>query len=305
MLCVNLCSLRALIKNLFIYRSSKYLVNVYLFNIHIYVYLYEMQFLIKFILFVFRFLAIWWPLKCQITKRRARVMIVIIWVIALTTTIPWALFFVFRDLPDNQLCQEVWPDPMDGALYFLIANLMFFYILPMILISLCYILIWIKVWRRDIPTDTKDAQMERLQQKSKIKVVKMLVIVVILFVLSWLPLYVICARIKLGGERELWEEDILTFVFPIAQWLGASNSCINPILYAFFNKKYRRGFIAIIKSRRCCGRLHYYESVALMSSSTSLRKSSYYVTNNNNSSTRRPPPGQDTSVSYICNNTGV
>jgi len=144
--------------------------------------------------------------------------------------------------------------------------------------------------------------MERMQQKSKVKVVKMLVAVVILFVLSWLPLYVIFARIKLGGEIEMWEDDILLVATPIAQWLGASNSCINPILYAFFNKKYRKGFIAILKSRRCCGRLRYYESVA-MSSSTSMRKSSYYV-NNNNSSTRRTP-GHDTSVSYIFNNTGV
>lgn len=233
-------------------------------------------------------------------------MIFVIWVIALTTTIPWALFFdlviIFNDAPDVLLCVEVWPDALDGTLYFLIANLLFCYILPMILISLCYILIWVKVWKRTIPTDTKDAQMERMQQKSKVKVVKMLVAVVILFVLSWLPLYVIFARIKLGGAIEIWEDDILLVATPIAQWLGASNSCINPILYAFFNKKYRKGFIAILKSRRCCGRLRYYESVA-MSSSASMRKSSYYV-NNNNSSTRRPP-GQDTSVSYIFNNTGV
>nr|CAD7259409.1 unnamed protein product [Timema shepardi]CAD7578178.1 unnamed protein product [Timema californicum] len=288
------------------------------------------------------FLAIWWPLKCQITKRRARIMIVFIWVIALTTTIPWAVFFdlvsIFRDAPEIQLCLEVWPEALDGDLYFLIANLVFCYILPMILISMCYVLIYIKVWRRDIPTDTKDAQMERIQQKSsylvtivcdicfkvwrrdiptdtkdaqmermqqksKVKVVKMLVAVVILFVLSWLPLYTIFARIKLGGKTARWEEDVIQVVTPIAQWLGSSNSCINPILYAFFNKKYRRGFVAIFKSRRCCGRLRYYESV-MMSSSASLRKSSYYV-NNNNSSTRRPAPGQDTSVSYIFNNTGV
>lgn len=40
---------------------------------------------------------------------------------------------------------------------------------------------------------------------------------------------------------------------PVAQWLGASNSCINPVLYCFFNDKYRRGFAAIIRSRSCCG----------------------------------------------------
>lgn len=51
------------------------------------------------------------------------------------------------------------------------------------------------------------------------------------------------------------EEELIGTVTPIAQWLGSSNSCINPILYAFFNKKYRRGFAAIIRSKKCCGRL--------------------------------------------------
>nr|XP_031848799.1 neuropeptide SIFamide receptor-like [Nomia melanderi] len=261
---------------------------------------------------VFRFLAIWWPLKCQITKKRARLMIVVIWFIALTTTCPWLLFFdlvaIYDDDPDLRLCLEVWPRPEDGTLFFLIGNLTLCYVLPTILISLCYILIWIKVWRRNIPTDTKDAQMERMQQKSKVKVVKMLVVVVILFVLSWLPLYVIFTVIKLGNDVAEREDEILPIATPIAQWLGASNSCINPILYAFFNKKYRRGFVAIMKSGRCCGKIRYYETVAIMSSSTSMRKSSYYV-NNNNSSTRRtchgPPVHQDSNVSYIFNHTGV
>lgn len=233
-------------------------------------------------------------------------MIIIIWSVALTTTIPWAIFFdlvgIFKDAPDVKLCREVWPDSMNGALYFLIGNMIFCYILPMILITMCYVLIWIKVWKRNIPTDTKDAQMERLQQKSKVKVVKMLVAVVILFVLSWLPLYVIFARIKLGGNIEAWEEEILPIATPIAQWLGASNSCINPILYAFFNKKYRRGFVAILKSKRCCGRLRYYETVAMMSSSTSMRKSSHFY---NNNSSKKTPPTQNNAVSYIYNNTGV
>ncbi|EAT38404.2 AAEL009698-PA, partial [Aedes aegypti] len=251
------------------------------------------------------FLAIWWPLKLQITKRRARFMIVCIWVIALSSTIPWALFFelvpIFPEAPEIQLCVEVWPPGTDGALYFLLANLVACYLLPMVLITICYILIWIKVWRRSIPGDSKDAQMDRMQQKSKIKVVKMLVVVVILFVLSWLPLYLIFARIKLGGALESSEEELLQIATPIAQWLGASNSCINPILYAFFNKKYRKGFVAIIRSRKCCGRLRYgwyYETVAIASSSTSTRKSSHY-----HNSTKRPPysPSMKSTdaVSYI------
>ncbi|XP_075152797.1 SIFamide receptor [Haematobia irritans] len=253
-----------------------------------------------------RFIAIWWPLR-QLSKSRARFMILCIWIIAFGTTIPWALYFdlvpaaeAFPAAPDMYLCQEVWPPGTSGNLYFLLAHLLACYVLPMVLITLCYVLIWIKVSTRSIPGDTKDAQMDRMQQKSKVKVIKMLVAVVILFVLSWLPLYVIFARIKFGGEISIEESEILNKVTPFAQWLGSSNSCINPILYAFFNKKYRRGFAAIIKSRSCCGRLRYYENVAIASSttSTSRRKSSHYQ-NGSRKSPSSPGLRKTNAVSYI------
>ncbi|XP_054726758.1 neuropeptide SIFamide receptor [Anastrepha obliqua] len=252
-----------------------------------------------------RFIAIWWPLK-QMTKSRARFMILCIWLIALGSTIPWVLFFElvpaaesFPAAPNLYLCQEVWPPGTNGNLYFLLAHLVACYLLPMSLITLCYVLIWIKVSTRSIPGDSKDAQMDRMQQKSKVKVIKMLVAVVILFILSWLPLYVIFARIKFGGEISVEESEILNKVTPFAQWLGSSNSCINPILYAFFNKKYRRGFAAIMQSRSCCGRLRYYDNVAIASSTTSTRKSSHYHHNSSRKSPSSPGLRKTNAVSYI------
>ncbi|ROT83652.1 putative tachykinin-like peptides receptor 86C [Penaeus vannamei] len=114
-----------------------------------------------------------------------------------------------------------------------------------------------QVANRNIPGDTRDAAIHEMQQRSKVKVIKMLVVVVIIFSLSWLPLYTIFARIKLGDELGEDEGAVLAIIAPISQWLGSSNSCINPILYAFFNKKYRNGFLAIMKSRSCCGTLRY------------------------------------------------
>ncbi|XP_014089790.3 neuropeptide SIFamide receptor [Bactrocera oleae] len=252
-----------------------------------------------------RFIAIWWPLK-QMTKSRARFMILCIWLIALSSTIPWLLYFdlvpaaeSFPAAPNLYLCQEVWPPGSNGNLYFLLAHLVACYLLPMSLITLCYVLIWIKVSTRSIPGDSKDAQMDRMQQKSKVKVIKMLVAVVILFVLSWLPLYVIFARIKFGGELSNEESEVLYKVTPFAQWLGSSNSCINPILYAFFNKKYRRGFAAIIQSRSCCARIRYYDNVAIASSTTSTRKSSHYHQNSSRKSPSSPGLRKTNAVSYI------
>lgn len=43
---------------------------------------------------------------------------------------------------------------------------------------------------------------------------------------------------------------IIFGILPVAQWLGAANSCINPILYAFMNRKFRAGFRHLFRS--CC-----------------------------------------------------
>lgn len=76
-------------------------------------------------------------------------MILFIWFIAFTATIPWALFFKLVPLapetPDILLCMEDWPRGTDSSLYFLVANLIACYLVPMALISICYILIWVKV----------------------------------------------------------------------------------------------------------------------------------------------------------------
>lgn len=130
------------------------------------------------------------------------------------------------------------------------------YLLPLIVISICYCLIWRRVSRRQLPGETQDHGVEQMIHRSKVKVIKMLLVVVILFALSWLPLYVLFTILKF---RETTEDEysVIGAVLPVAQWLGASNSCINPILYAFFNKKFRAGFKAILTSRSCCGTLRY------------------------------------------------
>lgn len=90
------------------------------------------------------------------------------------------------------------------------------------------------------------------------QVLKMLLVVIVTFALSWLPLYVLFCIIKFSLASELESADgVIVTMIPVTQWLGASNSCINPIIYAFFNRKFRAGFKAIITSKSCCGPLRY------------------------------------------------
>ncbi|XP_064457130.1 neuropeptide SIFamide receptor-like [Ornithodoros turicata] len=203
-----------------------------------------------------RCLAICYPLKCQLSSAGVRRILLVIWSFSIVVTSPWALYFTLAplhpDVPGVILCVEQWPDETSSTLYFILAHLFLCYLFPLFLIIVSYACIWVKVWRRNIPGETQ--QMDLVVQRCKLKVVKMMLVVVVIFVMSWLPLYIIFARIKLGSsiEEGSLEWNLMVTLTPVAQWLGASNSCINPVLYAYFNHKFRRGFIAIVKSKSCC-----------------------------------------------------
>lgn len=156
-----------------------------------------------------------------------------------------------------QTCLESWPTPYSGNIYFVVANLVMCYLFPLSLISICYLLIWRRVCCRQLPGEPH-GNGELMIHRSKVKVIKMLMVVIVLFACSWLPLYIIFTRIKLGGPINTGlEETLIHALLPVAQWLGASNSCINPILYAYFNRKFRAGFKQILSSRSCCEPLRY------------------------------------------------
>ncbi|GIY28347.1 neuropeptide SIFamide receptor [Caerostris darwini] len=116
----------------------------------------------------------------------------------------------------------------------------------------CYGFIWLKVWRRKLPGE--GIHNNELVHRSKIKVIKILFVVVMVFIGSWLPLYAIFTRIKVGAPYpENSMEEFITQVFaPVARWLGASNSCINAVLYEFFNAKLRAGFKAVLFGKKPC-----------------------------------------------------
>lgn len=117
------------------------------------------------------------------------------------------------------VCAEDWPSERMGRLYFIGANLILLYLFPAIIIILCYLGIWLKIKRRNIPGDwPKGLKIEVIMQKSKLKVFKMMMVVVVLFLLSWLPLYLIWTRIKLADERSPWEDWLITNLMPLAQW---------------------------------------------------------------------------------------
>ncbi len=188
------------------------------------------------------------------SRKMARIAIIFIWSLACTLMTPNVIYFIQVDVSTQwqtlYVCEQQWPEPaITYEKGFFLGVFLSCYTIPLILISICYTLIALRVWHRDAPGVANTSQ---AIYRSKIKVLKMLIVVVILFAFFWLPLYSFNLRRYFGPPLvpNTFEFNFLTQIFvPIVQWLGTSNSCVNPIIYCFFSKKFRRGFKEFI---HCC-----------------------------------------------------
>lgn len=206
-----------------------------------------------FCFFMCRCQAIYQPFKRfrGLSKAQALRVIGFIWGFALLMTIPWALIFDVIIHEDDGLtyCVETWGNEFHGKLYFLVVNLIFCYVVPLILISVSNATIWCHVNHRQVPQNSAmPAPIKKMHKEARHGVLKMLGIVTLTFLISWMPLYIIVTRIKFSENIGDWESNILDILYPFAQWLGSWNSSVNPILYAFLNNKFREMFRSILPS---------------------------------------------------------
>ncbi|XP_075921694.1 neuropeptide FF receptor 1-like [Petromyzon marinus] len=95
--------------------------------------------------------------------------------------------------------------------------------------------------------------------KKKVKVIKMLIIVALLFMLSWLPLWTLMMLLDYGRLDEEQVRFVNIYLFPFAHWFAFFNSSVNPIIYGYFNENFRRGFQAAFKLQLCSAQMDHHQ----------------------------------------------
>jgi len=188
------------------------------------------------------------------TRKVARIVIVLIWTVAGTILSPWLIYYEQRGyttrLQTIHVCGQFWASEGLRNGYFLGIVFVFCFTVPLVLISVFYALISWKVWHRKAPGI---ANTSKVIYESKVKVLKMLVVVVVLFAAFWIPLYGVNIRLYMSSDLDPSGTEfyvVTQIIVPICQWLGSSNSCVNPIVYCLFSLKFRTGFSDLIGY--CC-----------------------------------------------------
>lgn len=196
-----------------------------------------------------RFFAVFRPLKRVITFRVAKGIIGATWLSSIVISGPQLYVLTSTGEKGRAQCVENWGPPFDAATArrdYTIALFVLLYALPLAVIAVLYTVIMLKLWRRQAPGQVLTLNQEN-KDKTNRKVLKMLVTVVIVFALSWLPLYVRMFVMFAESHRYRcglpYDMDFLTL------YLGHANSAVNPYIYVIFNENYRRGFKTVLSRR--------------------------------------------------------
>ncbi|XP_062826359.1 neuropeptide Y receptor type 2 isoform X1 [Anolis carolinensis] len=205
-----------------------------------------------------RYRCIVFHLDSRISKKISFTIIAITWLVAAVLASPLAIFreYRFEEIPTINLriavCSEKWPSESRDATIYSLSMLLLQYVLPLSIICYAYIRIWFKLRSHISPTARNDSHCRRR------KTTKMLVMVVVVFAVSWLPFHVFQLAIDLDLVLNFHDYKLLYTVFHV---VAMCSTFANPLLYGWMNKNYRNGFLMFFRCQNKPERLYTEGSI--------------------------------------------
>ncbi|XP_034043638.1 gastrin/cholecystokinin type B receptor-like [Thalassophryne amazonica] len=216
-----------------------------------------------------RFYSVRAPLRARSMFTRSRILatVAMVWTVSSVMCAPLAVMNRLRKISLGTfailVCQEEWPEPRLKQGYSVLLFVML-YCLPVTFNLTIGFLTGRQLWEGKKSTfsdlDPRSQALHASRLKTRQKIAKMVVCLVLLFAVSWLPLYMADLWIDCKERPPSW----LLQTRPFVQWLGLTNSSLNPICYCFIGDLYRSA--KVIRTR-------YYQKVASLFGTSSYTHS--------------------------------
>ena len=201
-----------------------------------------------------RFTRVCYVGKFKMRSRELNVSLTVIWITSMSFPIPvvisQTLKTITTETEEFTFCGVKWFDGFHPELFisFMVA---IFFVIPLVITSCLYLKIWLTVrgTSSKLPV-TMEARKKKSADK-EVRMVKMFLCIVILFVVMWLPFFVLSF---LGVHyRQITSTQLTSTLI-----LALANTCQNPVIYGFFNYRLRDEFKAILDTVCCKKRSSAY-----------------------------------------------
>ncbi|XP_030385527.1 neuropeptide Y receptor type 6 [Scaptodrosophila lebanonensis] len=137
-------------------------------------------------------------------------------------------------------CEENWPSEQYRKVFGAITTMLQF-VVPFVIISICYVLISVKLnARAKAKPGSKSSRREEADRDRKKRTNRMLIAMVAVFGLSWLPINMVNIIDDFYVKSNEGRFYILFFF--VAHSIAMSSTCYNPFLYAWLNENFRKEF---------------------------------------------------------------
>lgn len=227
-----------------------------------------------------RFKCIVLGITCRMRSRTVCILIVSLWIVSAILFIPTAMYFKVKEFPFNDstatICTLIWPKFESGfriSSLFLGGAFVLAFVIPIIILTHNYIRIYryLKQRREALlkfkdDTDSQDSRRKSVGYQKRlsisdikrnqrdVRVVKVLILIVGTFLLSWIPFFIIMALIVYDNtalinaftpEPNL---HVSSQYFILAMCIAFVNACVNPVVYGTLNQNFKREFKALFQN---------------------------------------------------------
>ncbi|XP_060083039.1 allatostatin-A receptor-like [Ylistrum balloti] len=195
-----------------------------------------------------RYLAVVHPITSMRIRnsRNTYMMVYLTWIIMLGGNIPVIFEFSHKEVPNSNrsICVDIdffksdylASQPFYGCFF------AFGYVIPLTLTCILYGFMIKRLLYGVVPGGSQRPD----SMRTKKRVTRMVVIVVVIFAICWLPIQIIFVMISFGMIG--MDSKFLIGTMIASNCLAYMNSCVNPVLYAFLSENFRRSFRRLL----CC-----------------------------------------------------
>ncbi|XP_071507450.1 galanin receptor 2b-like [Diadema antillarum] len=178
------------------------------------------------------------------TKSCTATVLALIWIVSLLSQSPPA---IFADIVNGHICVESWPSSQAHRA-FKTSLFVFFYLLPLAVICLCYARTAAVLWNAGAEFVSPYMTGAPRRRHSRRKVARMVMILVTCFTVCWLPYHI---RNIMECWHLIFYSEFSYYTTILVRVMAYANSCLNPLLYSCLCENFRKNYY---QACSCCCR---------------------------------------------------
>ncbi|XP_053547725.1 prolactin-releasing peptide receptor-like [Bombina bombina] len=178
------------------------------------------------------------PLRRRMTIPTCAYILAGIWLLSCLMAAPALVHTYHVEFPelDFSICEEFWVGMEKKRLAYAYSTLFLTYALPLIVISVSYLRISVRLKNRVVPGNITNIQAEWDRARRR-KTFRLLVLVVVAFGVCWLPLHIF--NIMKDIDINLIDKQYFNLIQLLCHWFAMMSACTNSFLYAWLHDSFR------------------------------------------------------------------